>query len=130
MKNFHYRVLRSYESSKFETWYTHGQWVLYCVYQNQSQGPITLGVTSLDRFYKFPLVKIFCHTFLKNCKGNKVETLHPLTSYPSKRQIGCHSINCFFFFLGFHVTNQPFHIISSNVLCLPAHSQGWLYIMA
>ena len=50
--------------------------LLYSVYQNQDQGPITLGVTSLDRFYKFPLMKFFCHTFLKNCKGNKVETLY------------------------------------------------------
>ena len=48
--------------------------LLYCVYQNQAQGPITLGVSSLDRFYKFPLTKNFCHFFLKNCKGNKVET--------------------------------------------------------
>ena len=33
--------------------------LVYCVYQNQGQGPITLGVTSLDRFYKFPLMHFF-----------------------------------------------------------------------
>ena len=42
--------------------------------QNQGQEPISLGVTSFDRFYNFPLMKKFCGTFLKNCKGNKVET--------------------------------------------------------
>ena len=71
MKNFHYRFLRSYESAKVVTWYTHGQWaVVSCVPES---GP-GVGVTSLDRFYKFPLMKYFCSTFLKNCKGNKVET--------------------------------------------------------
>ena len=54
--------------------------MMYCVYQNQSQGPITLGVTSLDRFYNLPLMKNFHHTFLKNCKGFKVETWYkPIT---------------------------------------------------
>ena len=48
--------------------------LLYYVYQNQGQGPITLEVTSHDRFYKFPFMKNSCHTFSKNCKGNKVET--------------------------------------------------------
>ena len=46
---------------------------MYHVYQNQGQGPITLRVTSLDMFYNLPFMKIF-HTFLKNCKGYKVET--------------------------------------------------------
>ena len=48
--------------------------LLYPVYQNQGWGPITLGVTFLDWFYKFQLMKKFCSTFLKNCKGNKFET--------------------------------------------------------
>ena len=48
--------------------------LMYCVYQNQGQGPITLGVTSLDKFYDLPLMKNFNHTFLKNCKGYKFET--------------------------------------------------------
>ena len=75
MKRFHYRVLRNYDSYKVKAWYTHGQWaVLYRVYQNKGQGPITLGVTSADMFYNLPLMKIFCPTFHKNCKGNKVET--------------------------------------------------------
>ena len=40
---------------------------MLCVYQN-------LGVKSLDRFYKVPLMKHFCYTFLKNCKGKNFET--------------------------------------------------------
>ena len=48
--------------------------LMFGVYQNQGQGHITLGVTSLDMFYNLPLMKNFCHTFLKNCKGYKVET--------------------------------------------------------
>ena len=47
---------------------------MYHVYQNQGEGPITLRVTFLDRFYNLPFLKSFRHTFLKNCKGYKVET--------------------------------------------------------
>ena len=42
--------------------------LVYYVYQSRDQRPIT----SLDRFYN--LMKHFCRTFLKNYKGNKVET--------------------------------------------------------
>ena len=35
--------------------------LIYCVYQNQGQELITLGVTSFDRFYNLPLMKNFCH---------------------------------------------------------------------
>ena len=70
MKNFPYKFLRSYESCKAETWYTHGQWaVVSCIPESGLR-----AYNSLDRFYKFPLMKKFCHTFLKNSKGNKVET--------------------------------------------------------
>ena len=37
----------------------HAQWADNLVHQNQGQGPITPGVTSLDRFYNFPLMKNF-----------------------------------------------------------------------
>ena len=47
--------------------------LMHRVYQNQGEGPITLGATSLDTFYNLPLINSFCRTFLKNCKGNKVE---------------------------------------------------------
>ena len=77
MKNyFHYRFLRAMKALKLKQ-YTHmDSGLLYRVYQNLGQGPITLGVSSFDRFYKFPLMKKFCRTFLKNCKGNKVETCY------------------------------------------------------
>ena len=48
--------------------------LMYCVYQKHGQELITLGVTSLDRFYNLPLMKNFHHIFLKNCKGYKGET--------------------------------------------------------
>ena len=57
---------------KFGTYMDIG--LMYLVYQNEGQGPITRTVSSLDRFYNLPLMKSFCHTFLKNCKGYKVET--------------------------------------------------------
>ena len=50
--------------------------LMYCVYQNQGQELITLGVTSLDRFCNLPLMKNFRYTFLKNCNSYKVETLY------------------------------------------------------
>ena len=53
--------------------------LMYRVYQNQGQEPITLGVTSLDRFYILPLMKSFRHTFFKNCKGLPVTKLKPGT---------------------------------------------------
>ena len=46
--------------------------LMYGVYQNQGQGPITLRVTFLDVFAIKE--KKFHHTFLKNCKCYKVET--------------------------------------------------------
>ena len=48
--------------------------LMYRVQKNQVQGLITLGVTSLDKFYNLPLMTNFRHTFLKNCKGYKVQT--------------------------------------------------------
>ena len=48
--------------------------MMYRVYQNQGQELISLGVTSLDMFYNLPWMKYFRSTFLKNCKGYKVET--------------------------------------------------------
>ena len=50
--------------------------IVYCVFQNQGQGPINLGVTFLDRFYNLPLMENFCYTFLKNYKDYKAETLY------------------------------------------------------
>ena len=50
--------------------------LMYRVYQNQDQGSISLAVTSFDRFNNLPLMKKFCHTFLKNCKDYNVETLY------------------------------------------------------
>ena len=72
-ENFCYRFLRNYESCKVETRYTNAQWADIRVYQNQGQGPITIGVKSLDRFYKFPLMKKNCHTILKNYKATNNE---------------------------------------------------------
>ena len=48
------------------------KWLMYSVYQNQHQGPITLRVTYLDRFYNLPFMNIFVTLFSK--KGYKVET--------------------------------------------------------
>ena len=50
MKNIRHTFLKNCKGYKIETWYTH------CVYQNQDQEPVTLGVAckSLDRFYSLP----------------------------------------------------------------------------
>ena len=76
MKNFHYRFLGNCESCRVETWHTHGLCgLMYCVYQKQGQGPIyLLELHPLIVFTILPLMKNFCHTFLKNYKGFKVET--------------------------------------------------------
>ena len=51
-------------------------WLMYSVYQNQGQGlHLLIGFTIL------PLMKNFCHTFLKNCKGYKVETWYKHGQY-------------------------------------------------
>ena len=47
--------------------------LMYPVYQNQGQGPITLGVTFLDVFYHLSLVKTFCYRFLRNFESYKIE---------------------------------------------------------
>ena len=41
---------------KLDTYMDNG--LMYYVYQNQGQKLITLGVTSLDRFYNLPLMNI------------------------------------------------------------------------
>ena len=81
MNSFHYRFLRSYESSKVETWYTHEQWaVVLCIPES--------GLMAYNSWsyipYKYPLMKIFCHTFLKNC--NKVETWY---THREKVDVSC-----------------------------------------
>ena len=44
-----------------------------CVHESGPRG-IILGVTFLDSFYNLPLMKKFRHSFLRNCKGYKVES--------------------------------------------------------
>ena len=59
--NFHHTFLKNCKGYKIETRYTHTQWVdLLCI---RGQGPITLGVTSLSRFYNLPLMKTFVTDF-------------------------------------------------------------------
>ena len=41
--------------------------LMYCVYQNQSKGHITLGVTSLDKFYNFAINENFMSHFSGQC---------------------------------------------------------------
>ena len=48
--------------------------LMYCVDRNQGQELITLGVTSLDKFYNLPLMKNCRYRFLRNYKSCKVET--------------------------------------------------------
>ena len=50
----------------------------YHVYQNPGQVPLTCEITSLDRFYKLPLMKKF-HLFSQELKGNKVVTWYTHT---------------------------------------------------
>ena len=50
--------------------------LLYRINQYQGQGPIifgVIGITSLDRFYKFLLMKNCCRIFLKNCKATMLK---------------------------------------------------------
>ena len=47
--------------------------LLYRVYQNQGKRSITLGVTSLDRFYKFPLMKYFVALFSRAVRATKLK---------------------------------------------------------
>ena len=48
--------------------------LLHRVYQNQGQGPITLGVTSLDRFYNLPLMKTFVALFSRTVGVTNMES--------------------------------------------------------
>ena len=66
--NFRHTFLKNYKSYKVETWYTHTMWVDVCVYRNQGQELITLGVTSLDRFYNLPLMKFFFTLFSRTVR--------------------------------------------------------------
>ena len=70
MKSFQYRFLRSYDSCKLKLKLgTH----MDNVYQNQGQGHITLGVSSLDRFCNLPLMKIFVPLFSRTVRVTKLK---------------------------------------------------------
>ena len=45
--------------------------LMYHVYWNQGQGPITLEVTSFHRLYNLPLMKIFITDFFRNHESVK-----------------------------------------------------------
>ena len=60
---------------KFKLGANMGSGLMYRVYHNQGHGPITLRITSLDRFYNFAISETFCHAILKSCKSYKVETI-------------------------------------------------------
>ena len=74
MKNVHYRFLRTIEVVKLKLGTHMDNGPMYRVYWNQGRGPITLGVTSFDRFYNISLMKNFLYRFLMNYESCKVET--------------------------------------------------------
>ena len=47
--------------------------LMYRVYQNQGQGPITLCITFFDRFYDSPLMKIFVTDFSESMTAEKLK---------------------------------------------------------
>ena len=61
------------EAVKFKLGKHKDNGLMYHVYQNLSQGPTTLRVTYLDKFYNLPLKKNFHHTFLKHSKVTKLK---------------------------------------------------------
>ena len=76
--NFLYTFLKNCKGYKLKLGTHIPSGLVYCVYWNQGQGPITLGVTSLDRFYNLPLMKNFSYRFLRNYESCKVETWYKL----------------------------------------------------
>ena len=55
---------------------------MYREYRSQGQGPITLGVTSLDKLYNLPFMKNFRYRFLRNYESCKVEIKYAHGKYP------------------------------------------------
>ena len=70
---FRHTFLRNYKAYKVETWYTHGQWVDVSWIQESDCSCLIIPL-----FFHFSLqfsnLKIFRHTFLRNCEAYKVET--------------------------------------------------------
>ena len=69
IRMFGQTFLRSCEAHKIETWYTGGQWADVSWYWNHA----TAAYSSLYFFIllslQFSNIKIFRHTFLRNCEG-------------------------------------------------------------
>ena len=63
---FCHTFLKNCKAYKVENWYTHGQRADLLWHWSQRQGLITLGVTSLYRFYNLPLMKNLRCRFLRN----------------------------------------------------------------
>ena len=66
-----------------------GNGLMYCVYQNQAlyqdQGPITLSVASLDKFYNLPLTKNFITLFSRTVRVTKFSLIFFETRYTHGR---------------------------------------------
>ena len=74
MKNFCYRFLRSYESCKLKTGKQMDSGLMYPIYQNQGQGPISLRVTYLDTFYNSAIIeKNFVTLFSRTVRVTKLK---------------------------------------------------------
>ena len=74
MKDFRCRFSGTMKAVKLKLGTHMDSGLMYRVYQNQGQRPVTPRVTPLHRFYNLPLMKNFRHILLKNCKGYTVET--------------------------------------------------------
>ena len=72
---FLHTFLRNCEALTVETWYTLGQWQMYHVYQNQAAAAYLSLYFFIFVSLQFSNIKIFRHTFLRNCEALKVETL-------------------------------------------------------
>ena len=68
------KFFRNCEAYKVETWYTHNNGVMYCVYQNQAAAMYLSLYFFIFLSLQFSSFNNFCHTFLRNCKVYKVET--------------------------------------------------------
>ena len=74
IKIFHHTFFRNCEAWKVDTWYTRGQWAdVLCIPES---GCCCLFVPLFFIFLslKFTNIKIFCHSFLRNCEAWKVDT--------------------------------------------------------
>ena len=82
IKSFRHTFLRNCEALKVETWYTHGRWQIYRVYQNQAAALIHPFSSSVFFLSNFQTLKLQFRCFESDYKSKNFENVRVTLDLP------------------------------------------------